>query len=34
MRFLRYQDRMKVWNNRRKLAVTNFFISEDFPGEI
>ena len=34
VRFLRYQDRMKVWNNRRKLAGTNYFISKDFPGEI
>ena len=34
IRFLRFEDRMKVWNKRRKLAGTKFFINEDFPVEI
>ena len=34
VRFLRYQDRMDVWNCRSKLKGSQIFLQEDFPAEI
>ncbi len=34
VRFLCFQDRMKVWSSRRLLKGTNIFINEDFPKAI
>ena len=33
-RFESYGQRMKIWNMRRKLLHTQFFIAEDFPSDV
>ena len=34
VRFNWYQDRAKVWSEKRKLKGSNYFVSEDFPQEV
>ena len=34
VRFVFFQDREKIWENRQLLAGTNIIMSEDFPSEI
>ena len=34
VKFLRYEDRVQVWDSRRKLKGTSVRVFEDFPGEI
>ena len=34
VRFEHFQDRMRVWQNRRQLKGSNIWVEEDFPKEI
>ena len=34
VRFLRYQDRVKIWDSRFNLKNTDIYVKEDFPVEI